>query len=92
MTVAEYMQRRYDEFKTRSQIVEDARQTLAWFKAGLIAEIRKELLLQPLYSVEHAFQVALDIEEYLSYPNTNKFSSQAGETAFRRFTDTNKGT
>ena len=34
MSVAEYMQK-FDELKTRSQIIEDSRQTLSRFKAGL---------------------------------------------------------
>ena len=58
MSIAEYMQK-FSELKTRSQIVEDSRQTLARFKAGLIPEIKRELLCQPLYSLEHAFQVVI---------------------------------
>jgi hypothetical protein len=44
-------------------------------------EIRKELLRQPLYSLEQAFQVALDMEEYLRYPISKKFGSQ-GQKGF----------
>lgn len=91
MSVAAYMQR-FDELKGRSQIVEDPRHTLARFKSGLRTDIQRELLRQPLYSMEHAFQVTLDIEEYLSYSITKKFGSQAGEITFRRFTDANKST
>lgn len=79
MIVAEYMQK-FDELKTRSQITEDSSQALARFKAGLRPVIKRELLRQPLYSLEHAFQVALDMEEYLNYPISKKFVSQVGET------------
>lgn len=43
MTVVEYMQK-FDELKTRSQIVEDPGYTFARFKSGLRSDIRKELL------------------------------------------------
>ena len=43
MFVAEYMQK-FEELKTRSQILEDSRQTLARFKAELRPEIKWELL------------------------------------------------
>jgi hypothetical protein len=89
MTVAEYMQR-FDELKTRSQIVEDPRHTLARFKSGLRFDIRKELLRQPLSSVEHGFQVALDMEEYLRVPTVKKITYQAGEIAAKRLTDGNR--
>lgn len=71
MTVAEYMQK-FDELKTRSQILEDARHSLARFKSGLRFEIRKEMLRYAPYSVENAFQIALDLEEYLNLSSTKK--------------------
>ena len=39
MIVAKYMQK-FDELKTRIQIVKDPQQTLARFKAGLRSEIK----------------------------------------------------
>ena len=54
---------KFDELKTRSHIVEDPCQTLARFRVGLRHDIIKELLHYQLYSLEHAFQVAL-MEEY----------------------------
>lgn len=89
MSVAEYMQK-FDELKMRSQVTEDSSQTLARFKAGLRSDIRRELLRQPLYSLEHAFQVTLDMEEYLRYPISKKFGSQAGETAARGYNDASR--
>ncbi|KAG5557605.1 hypothetical protein RHGRI_007755 [Rhododendron griersonianum] len=89
MSVAEYMQK-FDELKMRSQVTEDSSQTLARFKAGLRPDIRRELLRQPLYSLEHAFQVALDMEEYLKYPIPKKFGSQVGETAAKGYNDTSR--
>ncbi|XP_028056995.1 uncharacterized protein LOC114260987 [Camellia sinensis] len=89
MTVAEYMQK-FDELKMRSQIMEDSSQALARFKAGLRPDIRRELLRQPLYSLEHAFQVALDMEEYLNYPISKKFVSQVGETITKGYNDANR--
>ncbi|KAF7119541.1 hypothetical protein RHSIM_Rhsim13G0043600 [Rhododendron simsii] len=86
MSVAEYMQK-FDELKMRSQVTEDSSQTLARFKAGLRPDIWRELLRQPLYSLEHAFQVALDMEEYLKYPIPKKFGSQVGETAAKGYND-----
>ncbi|KAG5531711.1 hypothetical protein RHGRI_026363 [Rhododendron griersonianum] len=88
-SVAEYMQK-FDELKMRSQVAEDSSQTLARFKAGLRPDIRRELLRQPLYSLEHAFQVALDMEEYLKYPIPKKFGSQVGETADKGYNDASR--
>ncbi|XP_024200577.1 uncharacterized protein LOC112203910 [Rosa chinensis] len=84
MSVSEYMQK-FDELKTRSQIVEDSRQTLARFKAGLRPDIKMEMIRQPVYSVEHAFQVALDLEEYLGYTTVRKSGSQGNDTAQRKY-------
>ncbi|KAK3035270.1 hypothetical protein RJ639_034707 [Escallonia herrerae] len=53
-------------------IVEDPFQTLAQFKAGLWADMRRELLQQPPYIVENAFRVALDTEEYLKLSEYEK--------------------
>ncbi|KAF7144488.1 hypothetical protein RHSIM_Rhsim04G0004700 [Rhododendron simsii] len=89
MSVAEYMQK-FDELKMTSQVTEDSSQTLARFKAGLRSDIRRELLRQPLYSLEHAFQVALDMEEYLKYPIPKKFGSQVGETAAKGYNDASR--
>lgn len=83
MTVAEYMQK-FDELKTRSQILEDARHSLARFKSGLRFEIRKEMLRYAPYSVENAFQIALDLEEYLNLSSTKKVGNQIKETT-RKF-------
>lgn len=57
---------RFDELNTRNQVVKDPCQMLAWIKAGLRADIRRELIRQPIYGVEHAFLVALD-KEYLRF-------------------------
>ncbi|KAF7147941.1 hypothetical protein RHSIM_Rhsim03G0243100 [Rhododendron simsii] len=89
VSAAEYMQK-FDELKMRSQVTEDSSQTLARFKAGLRPDIRRELLRQPLYSLEHAFQVALDMEEYLKYPIPKKFGSQVGEIAAKGYNDASR--
>ncbi|KAL5715946.1 hypothetical protein ACHQM5_017696 [Ranunculus cassubicifolius] len=88
-SVAEYMHR-FDELKTRSEVVEDPRQTLARFKAGLRADIRRELIRQPVYSLEEAFQVALDIEEYLGYQTMKKFGTPARETSSKQSNEANR--
>ncbi|CAL5428331.1 unnamed protein product [Camellia sinensis] len=85
-----YFEVKFDELKMRSQITEDSSQALARFKAGLRPNIRRELLRQPLYSLEHAFQVALDIEEYLNYPISKKFVSQVGETITKGYNNANR--
>lgn len=83
--MAEYMQK-FDELKTQSQIVEDPRQTLARFKSSLKFELRKELIKQPLFSVEHAYQVALDLEEHFKMTTVKKY----GETAANGFSDSDR--
>ena len=88
MSVAEYMQT-FDELKT-SQIVEHPRQTLARFKAGVRLEIKRELLRQPLYSLEHAFQVALDMEEYMGHSFHRKPGAMTMESAHKKLHDTSQ--
>ncbi|CAK7335940.1 unnamed protein product [Dovyalis caffra] len=74
------MWKKFEELKIRGQIVEDPEQALAQFKAGLRADIKRELHGKDLYSAEHACQIATDAEEYLKHPITRKVGSQAGET------------
>ena len=83
MSVAKYLHK-FDELKTRSQIVENSRQTLVRYKAGLKPEIKRELLIQPLYSLEHAFQIALDMEEYVGYSSNRKTRVVPLEAAHKR--------
>ena len=54
MLVAKYIQK-FNELKTRSQVIEEPCQTLARFKTSLRADIQREMLRQPVYNVEHAF-------------------------------------
>ena len=68
--------------------MEDSRQTLVRFKAGLRLEIKRGLLRQPLYSREHAFQVALDMEEYLGYSSNRKTGDVPLEGTYKRHHDT----
>ena len=89
MSIAEYMQK-FDELKTRSQMVEESRQTLARFKVGLRPEIKLELLRQPLYSLEHAFQVALDMEEYVGYSSNRKIGVVSLASVHNRHHDTSR--
>ncbi|KAL6313102.1 hypothetical protein AAG906_018817 [Vitis piasezkii] len=89
MPVVEYIQK-FDKLKTRSQIVEDHRQTLARFKAGLRSEIKRELLHQPLYSLEHAFQVALEMEEYVGHSSHRKPEAMTMESAQKKLHDTSR--
>ena len=84
MSVAEYMQK-FDEIKTKSQVFEEPCQTLARFKTGLRADVRKEILRQPIYNVEHAFQVAIDMKEYLRDPITRKNGCQVKEALFKKY-------
>ena len=70
----------FDELKTRSQVVKDPQQTLA-NKAGLRSDVRRELLRQPIYSLEHAFQVTEDMLEYLNNPANKRFGASSVETA-----------
>ena len=90
MLVAKYIQK-FNELKTRSQVIEEPCQTLARFKTSLRADIQREMLRQPVYNVEHAFQVALDMEEYLRYLVPRKIGSQTKETASKKFVESSSG-
>ena len=90
ISVAEYMQK-FDGLKTRSQVAEEPCQTLARFKTGLRVDIQRKMLRQLVHNVEHAFEVALDMEGYLRYPITMKIGSQTGETEFKKFVELSSG-
>ena len=90
ISVAEYMQK-FDEINTRSQVAKKPCQTLAGFKTDLRPDIQREMLRQPVYNVEHAFQVALDMEEYLRYLVPRKIGSQTKETASKKFVESSSG-
>ena len=49
------------------------------------ADVRKEILRQPIYNVEHAFQVAIDMQEYLRDPITRKNGCQVKEALFKKY-------
>ena len=49
------------------------------------------MLRQLVYNVEHAFQVALDMEEYLRYLVPRKIGSQTKETASKKFVESSSG-
>ena len=70
MTITKYTQR-LDELKIQSPKVVDPHHVLAGFKSHLRFDIRKELLQKRLSSLEHAFQVVLDKEEWLQAPIRN---------------------
>ena len=89
MFVVDYMQK-FDELKIRSQIVEDSRQTLERIKAGLRLKNKRPLLRQPLYSLEHAFQVALDMEECVGYSSNRKIRVVPLESVHNRHHDTSR--
>ena len=57
-------------------------------KATLKHEIKRELLRQPLYSLEHAFQVALDMEKYVGYSSNRKTGVIPLKAAHKRHHDT----
>ena len=80
----------FDGLKTKSQITEDPQQTLARFKAGLKPKIKQELLCQPLYSLEHVFQVALDMGEYVGYSFNRKPGATTMEFAHKKLHDTSR--
>jgi hypothetical protein len=56
---------KFDEFRTQCEAEANDCQAFAPSKAGLRADIGQELLRDPLLNMEHAFQVALNIEKYL---------------------------
>ncbi|GKV45785.1 hypothetical protein SLEP1_g52829 [Rubroshorea leprosula] len=77
----------FDELKICSQVVEDASQAASWFRAGLRADIKNELLRQPIYSVEDVSQAALNAEEYINNQNSKKNRLQIGEVVAKKNSD-----
>jgi hypothetical protein len=57
---------KFHELSIRSRVSETDRQTIAWYKAGLREEIRRELFTVRLVSVEEAYQLALRVEQQRS--------------------------
>jgi len=61
-TVEDYTNK-FHELSIRSHISETERQTIARYRAGLREDIRKDLLIVRLVSVEEAYQLALRLEQ-----------------------------
>ncbi|XP_050238175.1 uncharacterized protein LOC126687661 [Mercurialis annua] len=91
MSVTEYMQK-FEELTVRSQLKEDNLQTMARFKAGLRVDTRRELFRQHLATLDHIFQVSLDIEEGLNQPPPKQFGIQAEEAATQKGFGDNRDT
>lgn len=64
--------------------MEDVAKVLARFKAGIRADIRKEMFRQPVYSVKYALQVALDVEECFKQLITKKIWGPLQVDSFRK--------
>ena len=78
MTIIKYMNR-FDELMVWSDIIEDDRHTLARFHTRLREDIRKEMMLHLVYTLEDAYQRAYEIEWYLHTPLHGKPNFQARE-------------
>ncbi|KAK8951621.1 hypothetical protein KSP39_PZI004098 [Platanthera zijinensis] len=83
LTVAEYMAR-FDELIVRSDISEEPIATASRFKAGLRADIRRELIPHRLETVEQIFQLSLEFEQYLRSSSTRQFPPRTDSSTFRK--------
>lgn len=64
-TVDQYTER-FHELTVRSRAIETESQTLARYLSGLKTELQKEMLTARVYSVEEAYQLALQLERQAS--------------------------
>ena len=55
---------KFDEYLLRSGVQEDLMITLSQFRSGLHESIHKELFLRDVSTLEHAYQVARDVERF----------------------------
>lgn len=70
---------KFPELTIRSQVMET--ETVARFKAGLRAEIRKELLTTRLVSVDEAYQLALKVENQFKWLSVWRTNHQVGNNS-----------
>jgi hypothetical protein len=63
---------KFHELSIRSRISGTDRQTIARYKTGLREDIKKELLMVRLVSVEEAYQLALRVEQQLRNFTTSR--------------------
>ena len=78
----EYMNR-FEELKIRCRAPESQELALARFKLGLKPEIRNQMFPYKIYSIDDAFQLALQIEKSLQQRPFRKFNNQTSELAYR---------
>ena len=88
MTVTKYMQR-FDELKSRSQIVENPCHALAAFNLGLRFDIKRELLRQPLFSFGTHFSISSGYGGMFATINYEKFSFQGKNQPLKGFITAN---
>jgi hypothetical protein len=62
MSVDHYTEKFHDLF-VRSQVMETDQQTLARYLRGLRSDIRRDMFTAKLFSVDEAYQLALQLEK-----------------------------
>ena len=71
--VGEYISK-FDEFLSRCDLQEDEQVILSRFKAGLKEELQRELLLREISTLQHAYQIAQEVERFTRVP-TKRFET-----------------
>lgn len=79
-TIDDYTSK-FPELTIQSQFTET--ETVARYKAGLRAEIRKELLSTCLVSVDEAYQLALKVKNQLKWLSVRRTNYQVGNNSGR---------
>ena len=65
--VIEYISK-FDEFLSRCDLQEDEQVILSRFRAGLKEELQRELLLREISTLQHAYQIAQEVERFTRMP------------------------
>ena len=55
---------KFDEYFLKCGVIKDTTVTLSRFRAGLHNSIQRELYLQDVTTLKHAYQVTRDVEQF----------------------------
>ena len=77
--VSEYIAK-FDEYMSRCDVMEDETLTLSRFRSGLREDLKRELILREIYTIQDAFEMVQNFESLNTQPR--RFDPTSRSTTF----------
>ena len=81
--VLEYIAK-FDEYMSRCDVMEDEVITLSLFRLGLREDIRRELILRKIYTIQDAYEMVQNFNSLSTQPR--RFDSSTRTTSYQKST------